>query len=405
MLGDSESTLTPALARLGERRNFRPSTKVPGYVSRGGFTFNPEDEERRIALAEDLIRRTDPGPFEDPNYLALLAYQAASIELVLPPIIDSKKIDWGWSRFLLGTVHSPELNAFSKTLPPQDYTVVVVNSALIEFAYQAAKAVIAALHPVWSTIPGTTVSSEFTEEHIRDELARNPEPIERLYRTLEGYFFTTGYPRAFYSESVPPEQVIPLGELIDTAERWVIAHEYGHGFAARMGFKARAYESGLGGTAAKLAEEYYADDNATMLTVWSAAGLDAIGPDVSLAGAAFALACLEVKRRALSVVRCGKVLPDTGDAQHPTNEMRHYNVLRALDFYFEEGPQNKPGSTLDLYLVRRRPDWKPVDSEAKKELHAHIHLWANALFLIWDNVRPRLQKDYENKRQLHTMWH
>ena len=192
MLGDSESTLAPALAWLGERRNFRPSTKVPGYVSRDGFTFNPEEEERRIALAEDLIRRTDPGPFEDPNYLALLAYQAASIELVWPQIIRSEQIDWVWSRFLLGTAHNPELNAFSRTLPPQDYTVVVVNSALIDFAYQAAKAVIAVLRPIWSTIPGTTVSSKFTKEHIRAELARNPEPIERLYQTLEAYFFTTG---------------------------------------------------------------------------------------------------------------------------------------------------------------------------------------------------------------------
>jgi hypothetical protein len=354
-------------------------------------------------LAEDLIRRIDPGPFEDPIYLALLAYQTASIELAF-----GEEIDLDWSKFLLGTVHSPELNAESQTqffYPtlsfPQGYTVVVLNSALIEYSYQAAKALMAALNPVWSTVPGSSVTFEFSEQHIRDELARNQEPIERLYRTLEAYFFA-GYPRAFYNESVPAPQVIPLTQLVAMTERWVIAHEYGHGFASRMGFTKKAYES-ENVENVKRAEEYFADNNATILTVLSAARLDAVGPHISLAGPLFALACLEVKRRALSVVRCGKVLPGMGDAEHPPNKARANNVLAAFDLFFEEGPQNGPHN-IDLSLVLRPPDWKPVDSEAKKELHATVFRWSNALFMIWDQVQPRLQKDFENKRPLHHMW-
>jgi hypothetical protein len=265
----NKDSLTSALAHLGERRKVHPSTKVPGYVSRDGYTFDPGLEEKRIALAEDLIRRTDPGPFEDPNSLALLAYQAASLELALPHRnLSGQEIDWGCSKFLLGTVHSPEMQAqsttvFSQRLPiSQNYTVVVVNSALVEFIYQAARALVAAQHPVCSTVPGTNVTYEFSEQHLKDELARNQEPVERLYRTLEAYFFA-GYPRAPDNESPLAEQRIPLTQLVDITERWIIAHEYGHGFAARMGFTARANERD--DVNRERAEEFFADDNATIL--------------------------------------------------------------------------------------------------------------------------------------------
>ena len=256
---------------------------------------------------------------------------------------------------MLGTAHSPEVQAQSWT-SSQGYTVVWLDSGLIEFCYQAAKAVIATLHPV--TVSGTRVSFEFTDQHIRDELDRNPEPVERLYRTLEAYFFGDGYPRApgFSQEAVPAAQVIPLTILVDMMERWVLAHEYGHGFATGWGFKNRANETE--DVSPARAEEYFADSNATILTVMSAAKVDHVDPAISLSGPAFALACLEVKRRGLSVARCGKVLDSSGDGEHPPNKLRAANVLRTFDQFFDMGPQNGPGT--DLTFVLRPPDEKPV---------------------------------------------
>ena len=66
--------------------------------------------------------------------------------------------------------------------------MVVLHSALIELAYQAAKATVAATHPAPSN---------------------GPQPAERLYRTLEACFFK-GYPRAFQNETVPSEHVLAL---------------------------------------------------------------------------------------------------------------------------------------------------------------------------------------------------
>jgi len=251
-----------------------------------------------------------------------------------------------------------------------------------------------------SSSPGTDVTFEFSEQHLKDELARNQEPVEWLYRTLEAYFFA-GYPRPPDNDSPPAEQHIPLTQLVDITERWIIAHEYGHGFAARMEFTARANERD--DVNQESAEEFFADDDATILAVMSAARLDAVGPAVSLAGPAFALACLEVVRRGLSVVCCGKVLPSSGDSVHPPNKMRIMNVLSAYDFYFEEGLQNEPNK-IDLTWVLRPPGWKPEGSEAKKKLHDTIYLWSNMLFMIWDQVSPRLQEDFQKKRRVHSIW-
>jgi hypothetical protein len=389
-----KSKLASTLAQLDKRKGFQ-TTDDPQLVIREGLKFNREIEERRIALAEDLIRRVDPGPFEDANYLALLAYQAASIEMALPDRTDGRPIDWGWSRFLLGTIHSAELNAFAKTFKLHDYTVTAVYSALIEFAYQAAKALIAAQNPVSSTDHRGFVTVDSSPDHIAAQLDHNQEPVERLYRTLEGYFFE-GYPRVFYGETVPVEHVIPLTNLISMAERWIIAHEYGHGFAA--GIKAKFK---LAPESPDRAEEYFADNNATILTALSAVRLDGLPADIALIGGTFALACLEVVRRGLSVVRYGKVLRYEGDKKHPPNRMRAENVLNAFNFFFDT---HSSPTGIDWALILR-PDKRPVDdTEETRQRRARVLQYPDALFAIWDRAHPRLLKDFENKRSLHQMW-
>jgi hypothetical protein len=198
---------------------------------------------------------------------------------------------------------------------------------------------------------------------------------------------------------VPAEQVIPLTLLIDMAERWIIAHEYGHGFAARMGFAVKAAPVA---ESRQQAEEYFADDNGMVLTVLSAARLDHVGPAFSLAGPAFALACLEVLRRSASVIGRGTVLPDSGGGDHPPNKARFDNILNAFDFFFDVLQDDQAG--LELALAHRQPDWTPVDTEARRVLRARVMRWPNTLFTIWSQVRPLLQKDHDNKRPLHRMW-
>jgi hypothetical protein len=388
-----QSTMGSALAQLSKRRSFQ-RTADPRLVVRDGLKFNPELEEKRIALAEDLIRRVDPGPFEDPVYLSLLAYQAASIEMALLDRSDGKQIDWGWSRFLLGTIHCPETNAFAQKFDSHGHVVVVLHSGLIEFAYQAAKAVVAAQNPMRTTVGRGFVTTDSSAEHIVAELARNQRPVERLYRTLEAYFFA-GYPRAFTNEVVPVEHLLPLGFLIDMTERWIIAHEYGHGLATRIDWK-RAPES------PNRAEEYFADENATIQTAMSAARCDVVPPEFGLIGGLFSLACLEVVRRGLSVVCHGVIDADQGDDEHPPNQMRAENILRAFNVLIDV---RETATGVDVGLkLQPGLDLNPAETDATRLRRARVFQYPNALFAIWDRVLPRLRKDFESGRPLHRMW-
>jgi hypothetical protein len=56
----------------------------------------------------------------------------------------------------------------------------------------------------------TPTSSNVHDNEVRSELSRNAEPIERLYRTLEAYFFK-GQPRAFVGENLREEDHLCRG--------------------------------------------------------------------------------------------------------------------------------------------------------------------------------------------------
>ena len=190
-----ENVTEQSVGLLKRQRQFVP-TSDPNIVRRGVFRFDREPEVERIRRSEDLVRRVEPGPFEDPGYFAFLAYQAASIEMALP--LDHKD---RFSRFLLGTVHAASVNAFSQRFSSTGYTVVALHSGIIDFIYQSAKAVVDALNPVRTPDASSFVRSNADLERIRAELKTNDAPVDRVYRTLESYFFQ-GYPRAFANEAV-----------------------------------------------------------------------------------------------------------------------------------------------------------------------------------------------------------
>ena len=354
------SVLDACLALLNARRDFQP-TDDPQEVKRGGLYFHRALEEKRIEVAEELVQRIAPGPFEDPVYLALMAYQAASITMALPDDRPGgQRKDPDWSRFLIGTVHYPEPNAFAQSFIRSGYTVVVLHSGLIEFAYQAAKATVAAMHPGPSS---------------------DPQPVERLYCTLEACFFK-GYPRAFQNEAVPQEHMLALTRLIGMAERWIIGHEFGHGLATEVGWNWAPVES------PERAEEYFADNNATLLTALSAAKLDGYPPESALVGGTFSLACLDVFQRGLSLVRHGKESSGEGSGEHPGNKVRAQNIVAFFRSFFEA---SAPGQAA-------------ADVEDSAQLGNRVFLHANALLDLWKQVRPRLMNDFVQGRPLAPMW-
>lgn len=391
---DNVSGVELSLQFLNQQHGFEETTD-PNMVRRGIFKFDRQQELHRLSLSEELLRRIDPGPYEDLNYLALLTFQAASAEMGFE-ILSQRPEPERWSHFVLGTVHEPQVNAFADSVEVQGATIIELYSGLIDFIYQAAKALIEALDPQMSKDPRATTSAASDEKSIARNLDENPGPVNRLYKTLEAYFYH-GYPRAFWNEDVPAVQHPSLGMLVDFAERWAIAHEYGHGLTAE-------FHRPLPPEANKdWVDEYLADQNATILTVASACQLDGVTPEFPLSSANFVLACLDILRRALSIVQTGKANPPWTDKTHPPNKERTQNNVRTFYRFFDvvyDGPRLK-----DLNFVLQSPsgESRPVPASVREQI-GHSYDLANGVLSIWKRVEPMLLHDYANDRPLHSMW-
>jgi hypothetical protein len=380
-----------ALDAFEELTRFAPD-ESSDRVRRGAFTYVRELELNRIARGESLIRRVQPGPFEDPNYFALLAYQAASLELAWDRMAPAAPKHL-FSSFLLGTAHEPEVNAVAIRVHSDDYRLVLLNSGLVDFVYQAAKVIVAAASPQRSTEGHSLVRATFGPQSAVEHLKTDPEPAERLYRTLEAYFFG-GYPRASAFEIVPMEQHPPLALLVSLAERWIIGHEYGHGIAPPV-------TNAPPGVNLDIAEEYFADCSATTATVLSAALLDAVPPEFPLASAIFALGCLDVLQRAHRLVRTGTEDRSEKMARtHPEPCDRAHEVVNCFKRFFDV--QYLENNLFDLdYGVREAAPENHGFTEARRVV---AFSYADSLRAVWKQVRERLLEDHRKQRPLHPIW-
>lgn len=376
-----------SLERLHIQRQVVP-TKDPERVRRGEFSFHRDLECERMQRAEELIRRVAPGPYEDPGYFAYLAYEAASFEMVFPKLRDQ------FSRTLFGTVHEAMVDSFAHHTNKADYTVIFMNSGLVDFFYQAAKASVEAQQPTRINRKGRSfVGTDVDLEEVRAGLKTNPAPVERLYRTLESYFYL-GYPRAFWNEPLLPEESVVLEALEGMTERWALAHEYGHGLALGV-------DLGKAPNPA-WAEEFFADTNAAILTVLSAATLDGLPPEVALTGGNFGLACLEIVRRAYSIVTAGYENQDKGTETHPPYLERAQQNIAVFRRFFDVKYETA-GPGFDLRFVMR--DHTPDQDNFGKDRASLVYVPSNVLLVIWPTVRELLLQQYKAKRPLHKMWH
>lgn len=393
-----ESTLEPALAALAELTRFR-TTDDPQRVRRGVFQYDRADEERRIAAAGDLIRRIDPGPFEDPGYLAILAYQAASSELALSTLFGppAEPAAAQGERFLLGTLASPDVNAFASIQQDSGYTLVLVNAGIVDFIYQAAKAVVAAQHPVRSADPRSTTQARTDPAYIRGELARDDGPARHLHRTLAAHFHE-GRTRGVTNELIPAAHHPSLSVLVGMAERFVVAHEYGHGhtFGRELAYWAPVPEWDA---------EISADSYAVLTTVVSARSLDALPPECALDGASFALACLRMRQQALAVLRTGAPAAEPSGGTHPPFALRTRLLVSAFHHWFDVR-YDEAARRCELSLaLERPPGYMPEpDATTREHIAKGGFMSASTLSILWEAVEEMLRRDHASGRPLCPVW-
>jgi hypothetical protein len=264
---------------------------------------------------------------------------------------------------------------------------------LIDFVYQAAKAVVEALNPSRSTTGRSAVAAALDLELIRERMRSEPGALVRLYRVLAAYFFD-GYPRASSFETVLDEQSPPLSLLVSMAERWILGHEYGHGLAS-LSFEAPP-EVNL-----SRAREYSADAAATIATVRSAAELDHVSPEFALGGAIFALSCLDILVRASNLLRTGKEENPSGESEtHPPTRDRAMKVIATFRQFFDVRYDADGGFDLDFVLRREAPEAHNFSREHGRRAFA----FANVLQTLWPPVARRLLDEHRAGRELHSHW-
>lgn len=313
--------LQAALAKARQRESQARVACVQGenWIRSDGFRYPERLERRRWARTREIIERCAPGPDEDASYFEMIARQAASVEMILrgEHAEPSDGISRGAAlcdRILIGTFPTLYPDAFAHRSGEKFF--VQVSAGLIEFLYQAAKAVVMS----WKPAPppkGASVSFKGEAEDVEAVLARNPLPVQLLRATLHCYLFD-GLPRAVGCAPPPSNYQLPLGQLTNFNERFVIAHEYSHTLHDAADI---VHEGGAAG------EEYAADIMAFHFVAESGWVIDCMPPNFAIQGSLFVLTALDIIRRALDLARHGEVQEDQGRRGHPPLAQR-LDVLR-----------------------------------------------------------------------------
>ncbi len=369
-----------AVARERMAQRVREAVTADGYIREGAFRYEAGVERARWARTEQIIERVQPGPFEDGGYLEFLARQAASVELVLAgglvpgagPVLD---------RVVFGTTGEPTSQA--STTHVGDAAVITMSAGMVYLMYQLAKAVVLS----WKQVPageGSAVAFSSRPEDTRAVLDADDTPSGLVEGMLLGWLFE-GVARPPESAAPPPAYHPPLTLLINNAERFVIAHEYGHALIDQLAVDVPWMSTSADITAPQ--KELRADLFATVVAIRGAGDLDRMAPNMALQGAMLAMKAHEIADRAIDIARGGDGDPGWTSATHPPFQVRASLVADAY-----RGLLADPGEAGD-----------PGDAGAGLGAEA-LYVAADTAEILWERVRPRLTAALRAGRRLHPLW-
>ncbi len=357
------------------RRYQKAAESAGKYLRIGCFKYPPKLEKLRWHRTEDVIRRVRPGIDEDPKYLAELAREAASLEIVISKAHTGSPDPMLLNRcdhVLLGTTAELEVDASSEQ--KAGFVLVLLRNGLIEFLYQAAKAVVLSWRPMRPK-PGISGRMGVSAADVEKVLQRDHSTLECLSRTLHAYMFR-GQPCPVGFDLRPqPKHVPPLSLLTIFNERFVIGHEYGHALWQDLN---AAYTRPAG--ISEWADEFTADFFAWFFTTISAAELDLVPPNVALQGGFFALYALEILRKTRDLIEFGSIQQDKGTKSHPPNQQR-------IDFLKKLYQQQNFGTTAKF------------DLDLEEAL-----IPAKTLEYLWSRIEHQFVDAFHQGRQLFPIW-
>jgi hypothetical protein len=242
--------------------------------------------------------------------------------------------------------------------------------------YQASKALVLA----WMQSDGPTPGSYSYSARAEDteaQLHADPYPI-RLFRDVIFGWLYEGYPRPASSAAPQPERGVPLGLLINHAERFVIAHEYGHALLHHL----KVVPDGIPmppGVSSSWHRELVADAFGILLIIDSCWWVDRLPANIALQGAMVAMKAHELFEQALVVARTGRVVAPQVSTSHPPFAER---IALLEHIYLQSHPDPEAG--------RRDIEGMLAPSRTLDQL--------------WDRVVPELQGRFATGAALHPLW-
>lgn len=365
--------MTPALVAARERMASRKADAVDEgeFIWEGTFRYRAEAERARWARTEQIIDRIQPGQFEDGGYLELLARQAATIELHLTEAGADPQLEPFFDRILFGTTGEPTDQATTTQI--LDAEVITLSAGIVYLLYQTAKAVVLSWKPTESE-DGVGFSARAKD--TRAVLAADPAPAGLILGMLEGWLFD-GTARPPDSAAPPQLYHPPLSVLINNAERFVIAHEYGHALVDHM--RAIVPDGTDDMTLSQLEIELRADTFGALSVAASAWQIDRVAPNIALQGAVLALKTLDMAVRAIDIARGGDGNPAWRSQTHPPFSTREDRVVRVYQQFIQDPADGR----LDLTPLR-------VPGET--------------IDILWELIHPRLRAALRSGRRLHPIW-
>lgn len=355
-----------AAARHAAQAYEREAVLDGAYARIGPFRHPLVTERARWRHTLEVVDRCAPGPHEDGNYLALLARQAATIELHLSGPGVNPAVPAATRRIVFGTTGRPGSHASAHLAG--DAAAVLMSAGMIYFLYQAAKSVVLAWKPIEAP-DGSLTAFSTRDEDTREVLDRDPAAAEWLCELLSSWLFA-GVARPPASAAPPPAYQPALSLLIGCSERFILAHEYTHALVDLMrpaGLDVDPLPDGW-------RKELRADAWGVAMVVESAAAYDGFAPNMALQGPVLAMKAHEVVDRALALVR-----PTATSPTHPPFERRLEAVLDAY---------------LALPGIAGDPDLAPEPALTA----------ARTLELLWEKILPRLEQRMRSGERLHPIW-
>jgi len=260
--------------------------------------FYPAKDLRKRIL--DIVRKNQsqelPTELENPECYALISrYGKHVVEIAVEHGLEVP------SEIVLGSLTTGEVNAITIRVPAGG-TIVAVNAGMFLFLHLSAKAV-SSFFAAAPEKDGSLVFS-YSEDDLRDAIGANQEGHIRFTEVLFAYLVLghPGFARQYFQTG--PQQLI-ASLFRDTAEMYVVAHEYSHLIYGHLGSPSAYRKRMLGPTEIEelsfnWGQEFQADNLALKLTL-SYNSKKRLDLSLSYAGIDFLFSLMDIVERAAAL--------------------------------------------------------------------------------------------------------